>query len=59
MSTILEKFDRVESRRNSHVSTFETLPQSINPPRPPPNDIDISHATKCPPTQDLSRLLLP
>ncbi|KAF3612601.1 hypothetical protein FXO38_36765 [Capsicum annuum] len=59
MSTILERFDRVESRRNSHVSTSETLPQIINPPKPLLNDVDISQATKCPPTRDLSRPLLP
>ncbi|KAF3661798.1 hypothetical protein FXO38_11511 [Capsicum annuum] len=29
----------------------------INPPRPPPSDIDISQATKCPPTRDLNRSL--
>ncbi|PHU20084.1 hypothetical protein BC332_11235 [Capsicum chinense] len=42
MSTTLERLDRVESHRNSRVSTSETIPQTINPPRPPPNDIDIS-----------------
>ncbi|PHT47588.1 hypothetical protein CQW23_11796 [Capsicum baccatum] len=35
MSTILERLEQVESRRNSRVSTPETLPQTINPPRPP------------------------
>ncbi|KAM3356712.1 hypothetical protein P3S68_023426 [Capsicum galapagoense] len=59
MSTLLERLDRVESRRNSRDSTSETLPQAINPPRPPPNDIDISQATKCPPTRDLYRSIPP
>ncbi|KAM3216890.1 hypothetical protein P3L10_026332 [Capsicum annuum] len=57
MSTILERLDRVESRRNSHVSTPEALPQKINPPRPPLNDIDISQANKCPQTRDLNESL--
>ncbi|PHU21193.1 Pre-mRNA-processing factor 19 -like protein 1 [Capsicum chinense] len=59
MSTILERLDRVESRRNFHVSTPETLPQMVNPPRPPPNDIDISQAIKYPQTRDLNKSLPP
>ncbi|KAF3649179.1 putative defensin-like protein-like [Capsicum annuum] len=59
MSTILERLDRVKSQRNSRDSTSEVLPQVINPPIPPPNDIDISHATKCPPTRDLHRPIPP
>ncbi|KAF3675854.1 hypothetical protein FXO38_04594 [Capsicum annuum] len=59
MSTILERLDRVESRRNSHVSTPEVLPQTINPPRPPLNDIDINQDNKCPQARDLNELLLP
>ena len=41
ISVIPERVDRVKSRRNSHVSTSETLPPTINSRRPPPNDIDI------------------
>ncbi|PHT52090.1 hypothetical protein CQW23_06552 [Capsicum baccatum] len=59
MYTILERLDRVESRRNSHDSDSETLPQAINPPRPPPNDVDISQATKFPPTRGLLRSIPP
>ena len=59
ISTILGRVDRVESRRNSHVSTPKALPETINPPRPPLNDIDISQANKCPQIRDLNESLPP